>query len=192
MALEQLVATLENEARAEADRLLATARATAAELLAQGQTDIARRREQDRTAREAAARAPVELGVSAARFQARRIMLDARHGFADTVFRAARGHWPDILRRPAYRAGLRTELEEALASAGGRAAVVQSCPDLYEDLARLAAGKPAVTVARDPAVEAGFRMVVDGGALEMNCTLDARLSAQRPALLVELFRRAAT
>ena len=192
MALERLVTTLEAEAGAEADRLLATARATAAELVARGQAEIARRREQDRTTRAAAVRAQVELGVSAARFQARRIILDARHGFAHGVFRVARSRWPELLRRPSYRGGLKTELEEGLASADGRPVVVQSCPDLFDALAALVDGRSGVTVARAPEMGPGFRLVVDSGALEIDCTLDARLAAQRATLLIELVRRAAT
>jgi vacuolar-type H+-ATPase subunit E/Vma4 len=130
----------------------------------------------------------VERGLLDVRRNALRETLEARRGLLDRVFAAARLRFAEAQTSPPYRAGLPHLVAEALACIGDRPATLRSCPELSSDLAR-AAGNAKVTVVSDPSVRAGFRAVAEGGTMEVDATLDARLTVLAPALSLEILER---
>lgn len=189
MALDQLIATLEHEAQAEAEELLAAARAEAAALLASAEEGAAQRRREATGNWESRVNAQVAEGLLEERRAARRMLLESRHRLVGQVVDAARPLLAGMLGSDQYRTRLAAWTAQAFECIGARTARVLCHPSLVGDLTRLAAGHPNATVVAHPSVGAGFRVVTEGDALQVDCTLEGRLEALLPVLSMEVLEK---
>ena len=189
MSLDNLLAALERDATAQAERLVVQARAEADRLIAAADAAIARRRDEVLDGRERAQRGALEGVLSAARRAARRDVLEARDRLLDRVFTAARAELPRALAQPAYRATLAPRVAAALACVGDAEASFRCPAPLAKDLRAAAAADGRITVCVDPAAGSGFRLRTADGTLEVDDTLESRLEARRPRLARDALRR---
>lgn len=190
MPLEHLLAALERDATAQAEHLVAEARATAALLTSTAAQAIERRRGETREVHEREQRAVVQAALSTARRAARREVLEARERLLDRVFAAARSALPQALAHRAYRAALPERLAAALACVeeGGEAALRVPAA-LAADVRAAVSGNGRVTVSVDHDAGSGFRLTTADGILEVDDTLETRLDTQRPRLARDVLRQ---
>jgi vacuolar-type H+-ATPase subunit E/Vma4 len=182
MALEHLLAALERDAAAEAERLLAAARAEAAAIRAAAEERVAQRRAAALGARAAELRGRAERALGEARRGGRRLELEARQRLLGRVAAAARARLPAAMAAPEYRAALPAALAAALACAG-EAAVVIRCPVALVAAVRDALPQGAgAAVEADAGVRAGYTLATADGVLTVDDTLDARLERLWPRL----------
>lgn len=190
MPLDQLLAALERDAREQADRLVAEARAEAERVRDAAERDIARRRAATEGAREREHHAALEQALSNVRRAARRDVLEARDRLLARVFSAARAALPAAINTPAYRATLPRRLEAGLACFDGAEPVVVRCSPPLVDVVQAALPPRAdVRVRGDPEAGSGFRLTTPDGAIEVDDTLETRLAARRPRLARAALRR---
>jgi vacuolar-type H+-ATPase subunit E/Vma4 len=190
MPLDHLLAALERDATAQAERLVAEARVTADRLTSAAAEAIERRRGETLGAYEREQRAVVQAALSTARRAARRDVLEARERLLDRVFATARAALPQALAHQAYRAALPERLAAALAcveEAGEAALRVPAA--LAADVRTAVSGNGRVTVRVDHAAGSGFRLATADGSLEVDDTLETRLDAQRPRLARDVLRQ---
>jgi vacuolar-type H+-ATPase subunit E/Vma4 len=190
MPLDQLLAALERDATAQAERLVAEARATADRVTSAAAESIERRRGETLGAHEREQRAVVQAALTAARRTARRDVLEARERLLDRVFAVARAALPLALTHQVYRAALPERLAAALACVeeAGEAAI-RVPATLSAAVRKAVPGNGRVTVRVDHAAGSGFRLATADGTLEVDDTLETRLDAQRPRLARDVLRR---
>lgn len=183
MALDQLLAALERDAQAEADRILAEARSDAAAREARTEALLAERRSRLLDEREAQREAELEGELAAARLTARRHALAARETVLDRVFAAAQGACAAAASDPAYHATLVPRLERALACfAPGSRLTISASPPLVPEITRWSDRPADTAVIADPQLGTGFRIAGADGSLEVLDTLEASLIAGRISL----------
>jgi vacuolar-type H+-ATPase subunit E/Vma4 len=190
MPLDHLLAALERDATAQAEHLMAQARATADQLTSAAAEAIERRRGETLGAHEREQRAVVQAALSAARRAARRDVLEARERLLDRVFAATRSALPQALAHQAYRAALPQRLAAALScveDAGEAALRVPAA--LAADVRAAISGNGRVTVRVDHTAGSGFRLATADGILEVDDTLETRLDTQRPRLARDVLRQ---
>lgn len=188
MAIEQLLAALETDARAQVERLRADARTAADRVAEEAASDAKRRRGELLAARAVELRAGVEVALGEARRAARKAELEARERLLDRVFAAARGKLASAIAADVYRAALPRQLADALASVGDAPAEVRCAPALVGDLRRQADGRPYLTITADPGCGAGFTLETADGAIAVDGTLEERLGRERQRLAIDLWR----
>jgi vacuolar-type H+-ATPase subunit E/Vma4 len=192
MPIAHLLEALEREARAEADRMLEEARATAAGIAREADERLALRRADALGTREAELRAAGEARLGEARQAARRRVLEARHRLLERVFVGTRALFPAAISDPAYRTALPEHLAEALQAVGEGPAAVR-CPEALVPVVRAAvAGRKDLAVQADPAAPPGVTVVTADGVIEVDDTLDGRLERLRPRLALEVLARLTT
>jgi vacuolar-type H+-ATPase subunit E/Vma4 len=191
VAVDELLHALEREATAEAEAILAAARADADEV-ARAAT---RRAAAHAGAVLAAARAKEQLAadaeVAAVARRWRRDVLAGRAAALDRVHAAVSAALPGLLTGPggdAVLAALIDGVEAALATAAPTAAgerIVVRCPLALAARveARLRA-RPGLTIVGDDAVGAGLVAERAGGEVTIDARLDAALARWWPALRV--------
>lgn len=194
MALDDLLAAVEREAERKIAARLAGAWTDAARLAAGSREHLARRRAEAEAARRAELRAAATREVEASRRAARRTVLEARERLLDRVFRAARERLPAAARGEAYVSALADEVAEVLSYFGDELVVLR-CPPALEPRAReivqeIGAGRSGVTVAADARLATGLAAESGDGELMVESTLEGRLGRLRPALAIEVLRRA--
>lgn len=190
MPLDQLLAALERDARGQADRLLAEARAEAQRVTDAAEREVVRRREATVGAREREQRAALEQALSKVRRAARRDVLEARDRLLERVFAAARTALPAAISTPAYGATLTRRLEAGLVCFDGAETVVLRCsPPLVDVLTAAAPAHAGIRVQGDAEVGSGFRLTTADGSIEVDDTLETRLAARRLRLAREALRR---
>ncbi len=182
MALEHLLAALERDATAEAERRLAAARAEAAAIRAAAEERLARRRAEVLDARAAELRGRAERALGEARRGGRRLVLEARHRLLGRVLAAARARLPEAMATPEYRAALPAALGAALACAGDAAVVVRCPPALAAAVRDALPRASGAAVEADSGVRAGFTLATADGVLTVDDTLDGRLERLWPRL----------
>ena len=189
MALDDLLAAVEREAERKIATRLAGAWTDAARVAAGSAEHLARRRAEAEAARRAELRAAATREVEASRRAARRMVLEARERLLDRVFRAALQRLPSAVEGQAYAAALAAEVAEVLSYFGAEPVVLR-CPPALETRVRELAGRPEVTVRADPGLTTGLAAESADGALMVESTLQGRLGRLRPALAIEVLRRA--
>lgn len=188
MALENLLAALERDARSQAQERLERARREADVLLTEGRARIARERSEGLDALEAEQRARSQRRILDARRAALRKSLEARQRMLDDVLREALRRLTEAQRSRAFQDSLPGAIAEALAFVGAEPAIV-SCPAAIGDEVKNALGdRPGVTLRIDPAIAAGVRIETTDGALVVDGTLEARLEQLRPHLQIGVLR----
>jgi vacuolar-type H+-ATPase subunit E/Vma4 len=183
MALDELLVALRREAQIEVDRLLAEARAAAAQRTALADAAIARQRETSLGTRQRAQESELEAALSAARLGARRQVLAARDRLLVRFFTALRAGCPEAITRPEYLDTLPHRVAAALACVDKADAVVLSAPpSIVAALADVVRGMGRVTCRTDAGVGAGIRVASADGNVEVVDTLEVRIGAQHAAL----------
>jgi vacuolar-type H+-ATPase subunit E/Vma4 len=183
MPLDQLLAALQREAQAEADRLLAEARRAAADLSAIAEAAVAREREHSLGARMRLQQAELEATLSAARLSARREVLEARERLLVRLFEILRSACPAAVTRPEYVATLPHRIAAALSCVDESVKVHFTAPASLLD--RIGAALPdeaRVSVRQDAEVGSGFRATSDDGSVEIVDTLESRIDGQKAIL----------
>ena len=190
MALDDLLAAVEREAERKIAARLAEAWTDAARVAAGSSEHLARRRAEAEAARRAELRATAVREVEASRRAARRTVLEARERLLERVFRAARERLPEAVRGKAYAAALADEVAEVLSYFGAELVVLRCPPALEPQIRKITSGRSGVTVAADPGLTTGLTAESADGALAVESTLEGRLGRMRPALAIEVLRRA--
>ncbi|HEY4591487.1 MAG TPA: V-type ATP synthase subunit E [Thermoanaerobaculia bacterium] len=190
MALDDLLAAVEREAERKIAARLAEAWTESARVAAGSAGHLARRRAEAAAARRAELRATATREVEESRRAARRTVLEARERLLDRVFRAARERLPAAMKGEAYAAALADEVAEVLSYFGAELVVLRCPPALEPQIRKLTSGFSGVTVAADPGLATGLAAESGDGELTVESTLDGRLGRMRPALAIEVLRRA--
>ena len=183
MALDQLLAALEREARAAADRALDAARREAARIEADTERDVAARRESAAGAVIAGQRAALERELAGAGRRVRGEVLVARERLLTRVYTAMRAELPAAAAGPAYRASLPARIVAARGCLDPDEPVVLECPpELAGDLAPLVALDRTVSLRTVEGHGAGFRLATADGAVAVDDSLESRLDSSRRLL----------
>jgi len=188
MPLEHLLAELEREAEAAAERTLAEARTEAERIAAAAAERLAHRRAEYVAARRTELSADLGGALAAARREARRAALAARERLLERVFTEAARRLPEVAASETYAAALPGDVAAALAFLGDQPAVLRCTPALAERV-RQAAGPAAATVVPDAAVGHGVRAEAADGSLVVDATLEGRLARLRPRLAIAVLAR---
>lgn len=183
MALEQLLAALEREAREAADGILAAAREDAARLGATVEAELTDRREAALGTLARDLEAALQAELSAARLAGRLRTLRARDRLLSRIFEALDRRAKTVVADPAWCAGLRDRLIAARACFDPEARLRCAAPPaLVASIAASQALPPGVAVEPAPGMSAGFRLATDDGRLEVRDTIADRIASQRPDL----------
>lgn len=185
MSLDRLLETLERDARAEAERVLAGARAEAEAIGARAETVVAERRAEALRARERAVRADAALQLGTVRRRARGAVLDARHRLLERVRAAARER---IAATEGEAASLTLRLRAALACHGDRPVEIRCTPALADRVRAAVGNRPGTAVMADPATPDALVVRAADGTMEVDAALAALFERHWPELAVELLR----
>jgi len=186
MALENLIQVLRREADAEVAAIQAAARAEAEAIRGRCEADLAARRSSFEAERDTIRRSAVELALAAARRDARRAMLEARERLLGRVFAAARSRFPEVLPEAQYRATLPAQLTEAVRCLGERPGTIRCHPTLHQELVPLAGHHRGVRLVSDPALGSGFKVASDDGSVEIDGTMEDRLTRNQDRIRQEV------
>jgi len=190
VSLDHLLAGLERDATAQADGVLAAARAEAARITAAADERSRVRQTAALGARETELRAQSEAVLSGARLAGRAAVLERRHGLLERVVQAARAEFMAAVATPEYRAALAQHVNEALYALGEETAATIVCPlSLHDAVRDIVAQRKHVTVQADPDAVPGIRVRSADAVIEVDNTLDGRLARLRPRLELELLAR---
>ncbi len=190
MALDELLAALEREVRADADRLLEEARADATAWTAACEARSAEQHEIALGQHLRRTHAALESVLAEARHAARQEVLEGRDQLLERIFTAAHDACPEAITRASYLATLPDRVAAAIACHPPDAALVLSAPPaLLQELERQVAGDPRITVREDPRAGSGFRCVAADGRVAVVETLESRLAARRTDLARATLRR---
>lgn len=191
MALKDLVARLEADARARVDGIRDQAelevRALEARTVAALTQDAARRLADRRAERRRA----LERQLSEVRQRTRAEALTARWALLERLFTRAGELVHEEGATAAYRDALPRHLDEALAYLETLGPLVRCHPDAAALLETHLAGRDDVTVLADPSMGPGVIATAADGSAEVDNTLAARLERLKPALAVALLEEVA-
>jgi vacuolar-type H+-ATPase subunit E/Vma4 len=185
MSLDRLLETLERDARAEAERVLATAGAEADAIRGAAETVVARRRAEALSARERALRADAAAQLAQVRRRARGAVLDARHQLLERIRAAARER---IAAAEGEAGSLGVRLQAALACHGDRSVEVRCAPTLADAVRAGVGDRAGATVTPDVAASDPLVVRAADGAMEVDAGLGSLFERHWPALAVELVR----
>ena len=188
MALRELVLALERDALARITAVRDEATADAARLQADARARLALRRTTDLATRQAELSAAASGTLDAARRDASARALTARAEALQGILTRARALLVATVPQAAMQAGIRRDLEAALAYAGGNDAVVH-CPKAWTPLLKPAlAGRSGVKLEAGEEVAAGVIVRAADGSMEIDATLENRLARLWPGIAIELLR----
>lgn len=190
MALDDLLAAVEREAERKIAARLAEGWTEAARLATGSAEHLARRRAEAEAARRAELRAIATREVEESRRAASRTVLEARERLLDRVFRIAHERLPAAAGSEAYAASLADEVAEVLSYFDGEPVVLRCPPALEARVREIAHGRSSVTVQPDSRLTTGLAAESADGTLAVESTLSGRLGRMRPALAIEVLRRA--
>lgn len=187
MALNELLRTLEDEARARVDDLLDRARAEAARIREAAASELAARRTAELRSREVELRSSAARVVEAARRDASRRALEARAEALARVRRRAEERLAARAADPVLLPGLRRDVLEGLGYLVEGPAVVEADPAMLEGLRAAVDGRRDVSFT--PAPRRGLVLRSADGRLTVDATFESRLARAWPGLAIELARR---
>ena len=182
MPLDQLLAALERDARTEADRLLAEARAAADAIRDASDAAVAEQRRAATGEHERALQQESERLLAEARLAARHEVLSARERLLDRVFAAVRAAVPEAIQGAQFRQGLPQRVRAGLSCfAGDEPLVVRCHPSLGEELRTLLNGRANMRIESDPQTF-GLSFQTEDGRVTVDATLGARIDGRRAPL----------
>jgi vacuolar-type H+-ATPase subunit E/Vma4 len=189
--LENLLASIEAEAKQENERLEAKSRAEAEEILARAREEAQAVREEVLPPREAEARAEAERRTARARLEAAKVVQAAREEALERLLDEVRSRLAARRDTPGYRAAFRTLLREGLAALPD-ARVLRVDPrdeELATELAREAGADLAVETS--PGETLGGPVLESGDGRVVRNTFEERLANAEPRLRLWYARRLA-
>lgn len=175
MALDQLLTVLLDEAKTEAEAILAAARTEAQAILERTSAELDERRKRNQRELEAGSERTMASALAAARGAARREELLARERFLVRVLSAAADRFPETAENPQFRARLPGLVAPALECLGDRPGTIHCDPGLMDVVGPLLADRPGLSLTEDPDVGTGFRLTSDDGVLVIHATLEDRV-----------------
>jgi len=188
MAIEDILAALDEQACEECEQVLIEAREHAEAIIADAKREAARVRVQQRDALDKAAQVKASRLLNAARLDGKMLVSQAKGDGVGRVFDAVRGRLSTLRGRPDYDRLFTALAEEALSGVTGD--VVIRVAD--EDIAR--AGTAAASLGIPAKVEGGLSTAggliveADGGRVVKRNTLEDRLERAIPLLQSEVAR----
>lgn len=185
MAIEALLAELEQAGADECERVLAEAAERAARIRAAAAEAVEREGAAWLAPRERALRVQAARETAAARRRARDAVLAARADVLARVLEAAREELTAAGESTAYRERLPAHVEEAIGFLGDAPAGVR-CRPADADLVREALGARPATVHPDAAMPPGVIVEAADGSVTIDNTLPARLARALPGLAVDV------
>lgn len=188
MALEQLLASIELEARTEIEAELANGRNVASRIATAAEDEAARVRQQALATEEARRREGLDRELALARLRVRGTVLQARQRFIDRVLRALEGRMSAAVADERYLDALATHFAKCLDYVGGAPFVVRAALSLVPRLEELASGQTSVSVVPDPSIGTGFHMATADRLFVIEATLEQALEQWRREIEIELFR----
>jgi vacuolar-type H+-ATPase subunit E/Vma4 len=189
MALAELLSALERDVETRVSAELAAAQAEADRVTRDVDARIAAQREQVLTRHADETRARLAHHLAETRASARRELLSARERMLRDVFDTARTRLAVLVDDPAYRASLASQVSEALSYLDGHADLTAVCsPGLVEVMRRALGEHPLVDVVPDPAVGTGFRIATADGKVDVDQTLEVRLTRMQDIVAMEIVR----
>jgi vacuolar-type H+-ATPase subunit E/Vma4 len=190
--MAQLVAALEADVKRKVTEELEAGRALAERILRTAQERVARERAELLAERETSTRRRLALQAAESEARLRRHLLEAREAALSRVLDRVRQDLAELQTSGAYRQALADELADAFAYVAGEAdIVVRGAPGLAPMLARLLDGRP-LRLEPDATITAGFRILANGGRIEVDKTLESRLRRMEPQLRIEIVRQLET
>ncbi len=190
MALADLIAALEADVERQAADILAAGRAEAERIRQTTADALARRRAERLAQHEQQSRHALARQLTQAEARLRGELLAAREALLTSVLAGARTQLAGLQKGEVYQRLLADELLDALSYADPHGAVVR-CPPALAAPARAAlnSGHESVMVEEDAAMGAGFRVIAEGGRVEVDQTLETRLRRLEPRLRIEIVQR---
>lgn len=190
MALDHLLAALERDAIAAAERVRADGRAEAERLTATSTATADQRRDAEVSELRRQRRERMEEELGMARRAGRAQVLEARERVLARIDAALRSALPRVIARPEYLAEFPSLVAGGLAClAEGEAVRVRTLTTLVPAVRAAWPAGRACTVTPDEGIGTGFRLTSEDGAVEIEETLEARYAARRTGVLREALRR---
>jgi vacuolar-type H+-ATPase subunit E/Vma4 len=191
MALADLLRTLEEDAAARREALLARAKADAEGLRAESGADLARRRAAALAAREAELRATAARATEVARRQAARRWLESRSATHERIRRRAETRLAEQASDPGWLPSLAHDVVLALEYMGSAPSIIEAPVPLLEYLRGTIAGLAQVTLeaAGDGDGRRSLLVRSADGSLTVDATLESRLARAWPRLAIDLAAR---
>jgi vacuolar-type H+-ATPase subunit E/Vma4 len=177
---------MEQEARAQAEKISHTARDQAARLLRDARSRLAQRRDAAIGRQRVILQVESRKLVANQRRAARGEVLRLQREVLETVREEARKQLPEAGERTEYRCGMADAYSNALTYLPGQSAKVRVSPAHARDIA---AKGTTLKLVEDASIRAGFIVTSDDGSIAVDQTLDRRLTDLWPALAIELTRR---
>jgi vacuolar-type H+-ATPase subunit E/Vma4 len=190
MALPELVLALERDAQDRLTAVRAEAVAEADRMRTEASRELARRRATDLAARAAELKAAAAGAIDAARRDAALRSLAARAGALETILARARAMLAATVPDAGKEAGIRRNVDAALEYLGSTGAVVRCRPAWAPALRVALAGRANVRLEQSDSVGAGMVVLAGDGGVEIDATIDSRLTRLWPGLAIELMREA--
>lgn len=183
MPLDQLLAALEREAHAAAERALAGARAEAGRITAEAEREVGAGRDASAGILARERRTALAQELSAATLAARREALIARDLLLARVLAAMRAELPAVLEGAAYQGSLPARIVAARSCLDDPGPVLLRCSASLLDAVRsVVANDATITVEEMTAPGNGIRLATADGVIEVDGTLESRLEAERRPL----------
>jgi vacuolar-type H+-ATPase subunit E/Vma4 len=192
VALADLVLALEREATTRMAQVRAEATAQAEQLRAEGRDRLARRRSADLVGREVELRGAAMAKLDAARRDASLRALTARATALSAILAKARAALAETAPAPAMQRAVLRDCEAALECLGGADAVVACRPGWRAWLETGIAPRTGVRLETRAALGPGLVVQSADGLIDVDATLDSRLTRLWPVIEIELLRQLAS
>ena len=155
---------------------------------AEASTRLARRRSMDLATRTAELEAVAAGAIDSARREAARRSLTARTEALDAILARARALLATTVPDAKLQAGIQRDVVAAMEYLGPTAAVVRCHPAWVPALGPVLARRSDVRLEESEKVGVGMIVLANDGHVEIDATVDSRLTRLWPGLAIELLR----
>lgn len=187
MSLRDLIATMEQEARAQAEKISHTARDQAARLLRDARDRLAQRRDAAIGSQRVTLQLESRRLVANRRRAGRGEVLRLQREVLEKVKEEARRQLPEAGQRGEYRCGMADAYSTAIGYLPSESIKVRVSPAQAREIS--AGNGVKLTLVEDPSIRAGFVVSTADDSITVDQTLDRRLNDLWPALAIELTHR---
>ena len=189
MALRELVLALERDAQARIAAVCAEAVAAADQVRAEASMQLARRRSIDLATRAAELNAVAAGAVDIARREAAVRSLTARAEALGAILARARALLATTVPDVKLQAGIQRDAVAAMEYLGPTAAVLRCHPAWIPALRPVFARRSDIRLEESEKVGVGMIVLATDGHVEIDATVESRLTRLWPGLAIELLRR---
>jgi vacuolar-type H+-ATPase subunit E/Vma4 len=187
MALRDLIATMEEEARVQAEKIMHTAREQAARRLRDARGRLIQRRDEAIGRQRAALQLESRKLVANRRRAGRGEVLRLQWEVLEKVKEEARRQLPEAGQHKEYRCGMADAYSAALGYLPSESIKVRVSPAQARDIS--AGQGTTLKLVEDSSIRAGFVVSTADDSITVDQTLDRRLDDLWPALAIELTHR---